>query len=339
MNYVPKIDRRSFVVSAAAVGGGLALGLELPFGGPQVIRAQDGSPEVNAWVVIRPDDTVVIRIARSEMGQGTLTGLAQVVGEELECDWSKVTTEYPTPGQNVARKRVWGDMSTGGSRGIRMSHEYVRQGGATAREMLKQAAANEWKVPVSEVSASNGVITHTPSGLTTTYGKVAEAAAKIEPPKDVKLKDPKDWKIAGKGVKRLDSLDKITGKQVYGADLKLPGMLTAAIKDCPVQGGKIKSFNAAKVRSMPGVKKVVQVGNSGVAVVADTWVAGQDRARSAAGGLGRRRECQGLERVDRRMAEGRARRPRGVRGQCQRRRQGGARQRGQEGRGAVRLSL
>src|SRR5260370_272158 len=162
-------------------------------------------------------------------------------------------------------------MSTGGSRGIRMSHEYVRQGGAAAREMLKQAAANEWKVPVSEVSASNSVITHTPSGRTTTYGKVAEAAAKIEPPKEVKLKDPKDWKIAGKGVKRLDTLDKVTGKQVYGADLKMPGMLTAAIKDCPVQGGKIKSFDAAKVASMPGVKKVVQVGESGVAVVADTW--------------------------------------------------------------------
>src|SRR5262249_52807649 len=148
MNYVPKIDRRSFVVSAAAVGGGLALGLDLPFGGPQVIRAQDGSPEVNAWVVIRPDDTVVIRIARSEMGQGTLTGLAQLVAEELECDWSKVPTQYPPPGQNGARKRVWGDMSTGGSRGIRDSQDYVRKGGAAAREMLKQAAANEWKVPV-----------------------------------------------------------------------------------------------------------------------------------------------------------------------------------------------
>jgi isoquinoline 1-oxidoreductase subunit beta len=271
MNYVPKIDRRSFVVSAAAVGGGLALGLDLPFGGPQVIRAQDGSPEVNAWVVIRPDDTVVIRIARSEMGQGTLTGLAQLVAEELECDWSKVTTEYPTPGQNVARKRVWGDMSTGGSRGIRDSQDYVRKGGATAREMLKQAAANEWKVPVSEVSASNGVITHTPSGRTTTYGRVAEAAAKLEPPKEVKLKDPKDWKIAGKGVKRLDTADKLTGKLVYGIDLKLPGMLNAAIKDCPVFGGKVKSFDAAKVTGMPGVKKVVQVGETGVAVVADTW--------------------------------------------------------------------
>jgi isoquinoline 1-oxidoreductase beta subunit len=271
MNYTPKMNRRTFVVSAAAAGGGLALGLELPLGGPQPILAQDGSPEVNAWVVIRPDDTVVIRIARSEMGQGTLTGLAQLVAEELECDWSKVTTEYPTPGQNVARKRVWGDMSTGGSRGIRTSHLYVRQGGATAREMLKQAAANEWKVPVSEVSAANSVLTHNPSGRTTTYGKVAMAAAKIEPPKEVKLKDPKDWKIAGKPLKRLDTPDKVTGKQVYGFDLKLPGMLNAAIKESPVQGGKVKSFDAAKVAGMKGVKKVVQVGNTAVAVVADTW--------------------------------------------------------------------
>ncbi len=271
MNYMPKINRRGFVVGAAAAGGGLALGFDLPFGGPQVIRAADGSPEINAWVVIRPDDTVVIRIARSEMGQGTLTGLAQLVAEELECDWSKVTTEYPTPGQNVARKRVWGDMSTGGSRGIRMSHEYVRQGGAAAREMLKQAAADLWKVPVSEVTAANSVLTHTPSGRTTTYGKVAEAAAKLEAPKDIKLKDPKDWKIAGKPVKRLDTPDKVTGKQVYGADFKLPGMLNAAIKECPVQRGKVKSFDAAAVEKMPGVKKVVQVGDSGVAVVADTW--------------------------------------------------------------------
>ena len=170
MNYVPKIDRRSFVVSAAAVGGGLALGLDLPFGGPQVIRAQDGSPEVNAWVVIRPDDTVVIRIARSEMGQGTLTGLAQLVAEELECDWSKVAYEFPTPGQNVARKRVWGDYTSTGSRSIRESQEYLRQGGAAARQMLIEAAANEWKVPAAECSASSSVITHTPSGRTTTYG-------------------------------------------------------------------------------------------------------------------------------------------------------------------------
>ena len=268
---MPKLNRRAFVIGAATAGAGLALGLDLPFGGPTVVRAADGSPEINAWVVIRPDDTVVIRIARSEMGQGTLTGLAQLVAEELECDWSKVTTEFPTPGQSVARKRAWGDFSTGGSRGIRTSQDYVRKGGATARVMLIQAAANEWKVPASECTAANSVITHTPSGKTTTYGKVVEAAAKLEPPADVKLKDPKDWKIAGKPMLRLDTADKTTGTTIYGIDVKLPGMLNAAIKDCPVFGGKLKSFDEARIAGMKGVKKVVRVGDSAVAVVADTW--------------------------------------------------------------------
>jgi len=268
----PRFNRRSFIIGSAAAGAGLALGLKIPFGAT-VVRAQDGSPEINAWVVIRPDDTVVIRVARSEMGQGTITGLAQMVAEELECDWSKVTTEYPTPGQSVARKRVWGDFSTGGSRGIRTSQEYVRQGGAVARQMLIQAAANGWSVPASECSAANSVITHKPTGRTTTYGKVAEAAAKLTPPdaKSIALKDPKDWKLIGKSVKRLDTVDKVTGAQVYGADLKLPGMLNAAIKDSPVFGGKVKSFEADKVKGMPGVKHVLPVGDSAVAVVADTW--------------------------------------------------------------------
>src|SRR5256885_10149794 len=242
MNFVPKMNRRSFVVSSAAAGGGLALGLNLPFGGPDIVRAADGSPEINAWVVIRPDDTVVIRIARTEMGQGSLTGLAQMVAEELQCDWSKVTTEYPTPGQSVARKRAWGDFGTGGSRGIRMSHDYVRKGGASARMMLIQAAANDWKVPASECSAANSVITHKASGRTTTYGKVAEAAAKLEPPKDVPLKDPKDWTVIGKPLKRLDTAEKITGAMKYGMDVQLPGMLSAAVQDCPVFGGQVKSF-------------------------------------------------------------------------------------------------
>jgi isoquinoline 1-oxidoreductase beta subunit len=265
-----KIDRRAFLISTAAVGGGLALGLRLPFG-PEVVRANDGSPEINAWVVIRPDDTVVIRVARSEMGQGTITGLAQLCAEELECDWSKVRTEYPTPGQSVARKRVWGDFSTGGSRGIRMSHEYVRQGGAVARVMLLQAAANQWGVPAAECSAANSVITHRPSGRTTTYGKVAEAAAKLEQPKGVALKNPKDWKLIGQPVKRLDLANKVNGRHVYGSDVKLPGMLNAAIRDCPVFGGKVKSFDAAKVQGMKGVRRVVPVGDSAVAVVAETW--------------------------------------------------------------------
>ena len=265
------VSRRDFLGGSAGAAGALVVGFHVPFAGDAAAQGAAAPAEVNAWVVVKPDDAVVIRIARSEMGQGTLTGLAQLVAEELECDWSKLSTEYPTPGQNLARNRVWGNFSTGGSRGIRESHDYVRKGGATARLMLVQAAADEWKVPAAECQAANSVITHTPSGRKTSYGKVAAAAAKLTPPAEVKLKDPKDWKIAGKRVKRLDTADKLTGAQVYGTDLKLPGMLNAAIKDCPVFGGKLKSFNAAAIQGRPGVKKVVRVGDSAVAVIADTW--------------------------------------------------------------------
>ena len=270
MNYVPKMNRRSFVVGSAAAGGGLALGFELPFG-PEAAHAALSGPEVNAWVVVKPDESVVIRVAKSEMGQGTITGLAQLVADEADADWSKVSIEFPTPGENLARKRVWGSMFTAGSRGIRESQELVRKGGATARAMLIQAAANEWKVPASECTAANSVISHKASGRSTTYGKIASAAAKVEPPKDVKVKDPKDWKIIGKGVKRLDTADKVDGKMIYGIDTKLPGMLNATIKACPVLGGKVKSFDAAKVMGMKGVKKVVKIEDYAVAVIAETW--------------------------------------------------------------------
>lgn len=270
------LSRRRFLGGSAAALGSLVIGFRIPLIGEAAAQTA-GVPEVNAWVVVKPDDTVVIRIARSEMGQGTLTGLAQLVAEELECDWAKVTTEYPTPGQNLARNRVWGNFSTGGSRGIRDSQEYVRKGGAVARTMLIQAAAQEWKVPAGECSAAQSVITHKPSGRRTTYGKVAAAAAELRPPESVVLKDPKDWKLAGKRLARLDTVDKTTGAQIYGMDLKLPGMLNAAIKDCPVFGGKLKSFDASAIEKRPGVKKVVRVGDSAVAVVADTWW----RAKSA----------------------------------------------------------
>lgn len=264
------LTRREFLIGTAAAGAGFSLGLYLPLAsGPAA--AADTPPEVNAWVVIQPDDRVIIRIARSEMGQGTLTGLSQLVAEELECDWSKVTTEYPTPGQNLARDRVWGSFSTGGSQGIRGSHDYVRKGGAVAREMLIEAAAEAWGVPKAECSAAASVITHRPSGRTTTYGKVAAAAAELFPPEQVTLKDPKDWKLIGKPVKRLDTRDKLTGKQVFGADLKLPGMLNASIRACPTFGGKLKAFDESKVRSLPGVRAVLRVDDDAVAVVADTW--------------------------------------------------------------------
>jgi len=275
-----ELSRRAFIVGSAAASGGLAIGMRLPLDvATAEAKAAEAGAEINAWVVVKPDDTCVIRIARSEMGQGTRTGLAQLVAEELECDWKKVTTESITPGQNLVRKRVWGEMGTGGSRGIRTSQDYVRRGGAVARVMLLQAAADRWNVPVGELSVSDGVITHAASNRRTSYGKVAEAAARLTPPDpaSLTLKDPKTWKIAGKPMKRLDTADKLNGSKVYAIDLKLPGMLYAAVKACPVFGGKLISYDEAKIASRPGVRRAVKVNDSTVAVVADTWW----RAKSA----------------------------------------------------------
>ena len=263
------LDRRAFLAAASA-SGALVVGFPTQ-AATKAKAAAAATPEINAWVVVHPDERIVIRIARSEMGQGTLTGLAQLVAEELDCDWARVSTEYPTPGQNLARKRAWGDFSTGGSRGIRGSHDYVRKGGAAARLMLVQAAAEAWQVPVAECRAEAGVVTHAGSGRRASFGQLATAAAKLPVPADPPLKDAKDWKIAGKRLARLDTVDKTNGRQIYGADLKMPGLLHAAIRACPVFGGKLKRFDSGLVTPMPGVKKVLAVGDDAVAVVADTW--------------------------------------------------------------------
>ena len=176
----------------------------------------------SAAIIPVPTPSIVLAFDFGERSLGvavgnTLTGLAQLVAEELECDWKKVKTEQITAGQNLARKRAWGDMSTSGSRGIRQSHDYVRRGGAAARMMLMQAAASEWNVPVGDLQVSNGVITHAGSGRSTTYGKMANAAAKLTPPdlKSIKLKETKNWKIAGKPLRRLDTTDKLNGQKIY----------------------------------------------------------------------------------------------------------------------------
>jgi len=281
-NDMTNSSRRNFIVGSAAVGTGLAIGFDLSF--ISAANAAMGSglssttplatPEIGVWVVVKPNDDVVVRIVRSEMGQGTITGLAQMVAEELQCDWKKVSYEYPSPGESLKRKQAWGSYSTGGSRGIRTSEQYVRQGGAVARVMLIQAAANTWGVPASECVALNSVITHTPSGRKTSFGKVSVAASQLPVPAltSVTLKDPKEWTLIGKPVNRIDGVaDKVTGKQIYAIDLKMPGMLVANIKECPVFGGKVKSFDASKAQSMKGVKKVLLVGDSAVAVVAETF--------------------------------------------------------------------
>jgi isoquinoline 1-oxidoreductase beta subunit len=262
------VSRREFLEASTALGGGLAL----EFWFPVASAATDGASatEVNAWIVIHPDDRVVVRIARSEMGQGSFTALAQLVAEELDCDWAKVSAEFASPNEHIKRNRIWGSMSTGGSMGVRSSQDYVRKAGASAREMLITAAAAQWKVPASECTVDRGVISNGRTKKTLRYGQVATAAAKLVPPKDVKLRDPKDWKIAGKPMHRLDIPDKVLGKPVFAVDVALPGMLHASIAQCPVFGGKVKSVDATVAQKMRGVKKIVREENF-AAVVADSW--------------------------------------------------------------------
>ncbi len=264
-----ELSRREFLKASAAVGGGLAL--EFSIAGSALAHAANAAgPEVTHWIVIHPDNHVLVRIARSEMGQGSLTGLAQLVAEELDCDWNMLSTEFASPNEHIKRKRIWGSMSTGGSAGVRTSQGYLRKSGAQARAMLVSAAATQWGVPASECNAAAGVITHGPSKRTTTYGKVAGAASKLEPPKEVALRDPKDWKIAGRSLRRLDIPDKVLGKPVFGVDVQLPGMMHASIVQSPVFQGKVRSVDSSAAQKMRGVKGVVKE-EGFVAVVADNW--------------------------------------------------------------------
>ncbi len=262
--------RRDFLVQSSAIGGGLALGLHLPSAFAQKTGAAERT-EVNVWVLVNSDDTVVIRYARSEMGQGSMTSAPQLVAEELDCDWNKVRIEYADTNEHVRRKRAWGNMGSVGSQTIRNSQDYLRKAGASARAMLIQAAANDWGVPAGECAAVKGVITHAASKRRTTYGKVAMAAAKLDAPKDVTLKDPKNWTIAGQSKQRIDIPASVNGTQRYGIDTQLPGMVYAAIAQCPVFGGKVKSFDDSRAKNARGIIKVLSVDENAVAVVANSW--------------------------------------------------------------------
>lgn len=262
-----RLSRRDFLRVSAAIGGGLALELTLP---ARALSAGVKGPELTAWIVIHPDDTVLIRIARSEMGQGSSTGLAMLVAEELDCDWSKVRTEFVSTGEQVRRRRVWGSMATGGSRSIRSSQEVLRQAGATARAMLVGAAAKRWGLPEAECLAEKSVVAHLPSGRKLRYGELAQSASKLEPPRVVTLKHPNVWRLAGKPTPRLDIPDKVTGKPLFGIDVQLPGMVYAAIAQCPVFRGKLARVFDEQLKGLRGLIKVVQLEDA-VAVVADNW--------------------------------------------------------------------
>ncbi len=270
-------SRRNFVIGSSAFGAGLSLGFTIPFtanaAGDKNSQTAQPELELGAWVLVQPDDTIIVRIARTEMGQGTLTGLAQLVADEMDADWSKVTTEQVSPQANLARKNVWGQMLTVGSFGIRFSQDYVRRGGAAARQMLMSAAAAQWGVPVHELVCSKGMIYHPNSQRAVSFGKVANAAAKLTAPdpKSLTLKSPAEWKIIGKPLHRLDTAPKLNGTKTYGVDVRLPGMLNAAVIACPAFGGTIQSLDDSEALKISGVKKVVRIDDYAFAVIADTW--------------------------------------------------------------------
>src|SRR5262249_54772143 len=238
MSGAKHVDRRSFLPSVAAVGGAFAAGFEIPFGA-RAAHASSAPREITAWIMIEPDETVIIRVAKSEMGQGSFTALPMLVAEELECDWSKVKAEFVSPQENRRRDRVWGNMSTGASRSISASHNDLRRAGATARTMLIAAAAARWNVPETECATDRGGITYAPRGPPHTSAQTGGPPADIAPPAQVALKPPKDWTLIGPRQKRFDVADKITGKPIYAIDVQLPNMLYAAIVQCPVFKGTL----------------------------------------------------------------------------------------------------
>jgi isoquinoline 1-oxidoreductase beta subunit len=261
-------SRRDFLKTGAAAGGSLILAVALPdaLGRSTVAAATTSMP--NAWVKIGSDDTVTIISARSEMGQGVYTALPTLVAEELEVDLDRIKVEIAPVGEVYVNSLLGGQI-TGGSTSVMEGYDKLRTAGAQARMMLVAAAAQKWGVDAAACRAQNGTV-QGPAGQKASYGELAEAASKLPVPKDVKLKEPKDCRYVGKPVNRLDSPGKIDGTAEYGLDVRLPGMLYAALAQCPVIGGKVASFDAAKAKTMPGVKHVVAI-TDGVAVVADSW--------------------------------------------------------------------
>jgi len=257
-----RLSRRNFLQTAAAVGSGLLLKFDLS-------AATASEPlKLNAFVHVGTDDLVTLYIHKAEMGQGTVTSLSMLLAEELECDWTKIRTRFP--GVN----REYGpNQGVVGSASIRTSWETLRRAGATAREMLIQAAAQQWGVDGSTLRAENNAVVNTANNARLTYGALADAASKLTPPANITLKDPKDWKLIGKPTKRLDTASKVNGSATFGIDVRRPNMLFAVVARCPVFGGKAAAFDASKCSLIPGVKRVVQI-STGVAVLADnTWSA------------------------------------------------------------------
>ncbi|PUE15379.1 aldehyde oxidase [Limnohabitans sp. MMS-10A-160] len=260
-------SRRSFLKTSAAVTGGLLMAVNLPGTLGQAMAAGTVSTP-NAWVHIADDNSITILSAHSEMGQGVHTSMPMLVAEELNVDLSQIKVVDAPPGAAYVNALL-GAQITGGSTSVRGSWEKLRVAGAQVREMLVSAAAAEWNVDRAQIKADKGMLIG-PNGKKATYGAMAAAASKLPVPEKPAIKDPKDFRIVGKRTKRLDTPAKTNGTAEFGIDVKLPGMVYATIVQCPVIGGKVKSFDSAQAKAMPGVQAVVQV-SDGVAVVADSW--------------------------------------------------------------------
>jgi isoquinoline 1-oxidoreductase subunit beta len=278
MSSTHEISRRQFLISTAAVGGALVLGFRIPSSAAQAANVApkpwtppvEGGQEVNAWLIIGSDDTVLIRVAQSEMGQGVFTSMPLIVAEELGCDWTKVRAEYASANRSLRENRVYQRMATGGSRAVRASREYLQQAGASARARLIAAAAQQWGVPASECKAENGTVVHAASGRKVNYGAVAAAAAGVKLDAEPAIKKPEQYTLLGKPQQRLDVPLKVNGTATFGIDVRLPDMLYASVMTCPVFGGKLKGYNFDAIKGMPGVKAAVEIPN-GIAVVADSF--------------------------------------------------------------------
>ncbi|PLP60360.1 aldehyde dehydrogenase [Mesorhizobium loti] len=263
------LSRRNFLFGASGVTGGIVLGSAKVLA--QVAENSDQIPEITVWVAIKPDDTTLIRVARTDMGQGIFTALPMLVAEELECDWSKVRAEYADTNRNVTSGKPFGNMVTSTSISVRDSHEYLRRAGAQARSMLVAEAAARWRVPIEDCTAGNSLVSHRPSDRSFRFGELAMAAARRLVPENVALKAPDQWTLIGTKVRRHDALPKVVGAPIYASDVDLPNMLHAAVAACPALGGKQRRFDAGPVLRMPGVTHVVPVGDTAVAVVARSW--------------------------------------------------------------------
>jgi isoquinoline 1-oxidoreductase subunit beta len=268
------VTRREFLETASVVGAGLVISFHLPPGPRAPVAAGPFTP--NAWLRLGADESVLVVVDRSEMGQGVATALPMLVAEELEADWSKVRIEF-APADKAYFNPLFGAQGTGGSTSVRAAWTPLRKAGAAAREMLISAAAETWGVDRSTCHASRGMVIHEPSKRRLTYGGLVAKAATQPVPQDVPLKDPKDWKLIGASVRRLDTPPKVDGSAQFGIDVRVPGMLVAVVARCPVFGGKVAKFDATKAKAVPGVRQVVQI-SSGVAVVATGyWPAKQGR--------------------------------------------------------------